>query len=72
MKHCVPADKQQHLLTYFTRADLNEMETAMKQSMVTTQAPARLQALELGNLLLADRIAPISSYLRSFDVLRTV
>lgn len=34
VKNCVPLDKQEHLKTYFTRADFGDLEVAIKKSMV--------------------------------------
>lgn len=40
VKYCVPEEKQQHLLSYFAKADYSELEAAMKKSMVLFQKDA--------------------------------
>jgi predicted nucleotidyltransferase len=34
IKHCVPEEKQQHLKSYFARAEFSDLEDAVKKSMV--------------------------------------
>lgn len=41
VKYCVPDDKQQHLLEYFTQADFASMEKAIRKCMVLFDADAR-------------------------------
>lgn len=41
VKHCVPEEKQQHLMTYFAKADFVELEKAMKVAMMLFQEDAK-------------------------------
>lgn len=41
VKHCVPEHKQQHLMTYFAKADFAELEMSMKNAMVLFQEDAK-------------------------------
>lgn len=34
IKHCVPEEKQQHLKSYFTNADFDDLEAAVKKSII--------------------------------------
>ena len=46
LKYCVPVQKQEHLKEYFTRADFNEIEIAMKKCIQLFQKDAKEFCIE--------------------------
>lgn len=40
VKHCVPKEKQQHLKSYFAKAELSDIEAAVKKSMILFEKDA--------------------------------
>lgn len=56
VKYCVPEEKQEHLKTYFTRADFIELEEAMKSSMILFKQDAEEICKKKG-INYSDRIA---------------
>ena len=65
VKYCVPGEKQQHLLNYFAKADLGELEAAMKTSMNLFNQDAK-EICKAKGIDYPDRIAnQIISYFHS-------
>lgn len=56
VKHCVPPEKQEHLKTYFTNADLNSLEIAVKKSMILFKRDAQ-EACDSKNIIYPDSIS---------------
>lgn len=56
VKHCVPLQKQEHLKVYFTKADLNSLEIAIRKSMILFKQDAK-EACKSKNIIYPDSIS---------------
>ncbi|WP_079422118.1 aminoglycoside 6-adenylyltransferase [Clostridium oryzae] len=56
VKHCVPEEKQKHLLSYFTQAQLDTLETAIRKNMLVFKQDAE-DACKSKGIIYPDRIA---------------
>lgn len=58
VKYCVPEEKQQHLLSYFTTADFENIKLTMKRCMIVFQQDAN-EACIVKNIAYSDRISEL-------------